>query len=80
LRGILFSGSLWVEALLWSRDCGLGFETVSRSEKGGIGLGLGPISLGLGTPGLGFGLGPIGLGLGLVCCQLATNPPKIVVI
>ena len=36
---------------LWSRDQGVGLETVSRPENHGLGLGL--------------GLGPYGLGLGL---------------
>jgi hypothetical protein len=58
---------------MWSRDHGLGLETVSRPENGGLGLGLETpgrglgLGLGLGTRGLGLGLGleTLGLGLGL---------------
>ena len=62
-------------AVMWSRDHGLGLETVSRPKNCGLGLGLGlgtlglGLGLGLGTPGLGLGLGlatpGLGLGLGL---------------
>ncbi len=38
---------------MWSRDHGLGLETVSRPENGG--LGLGTLGLGLGTRSLGLG-------------------------
>src|SRR5678815_4597963 len=47
---------------MWSRDRGLGLETVSRPKKGGLGLGLGLECTGLG---LGLGLERCGLGLGL---------------
>ena len=45
---------------LWSRDLGLGLETVSRPKNCGLGLGLG-----LGPCGLGLGLGLVTCGLGL---------------
>ena len=63
---------------MWSRDHGLGLETVSRPEKRGLGLGLGTaglgLGLGLGTPGLGLGvgLGTPGLGLGLGLAKLVS--------
>src|SRR5688572_26830332 len=48
--------------VMWSRDRGLGLETVSRPKKSGLGLGLGLDCTGLG---LGLGLEGCGLGLGL---------------
>ena len=39
-------------AVMWSRDRGLGLETVSRPKKCGLGLGLG-----LECAGFGLGLG-----------------------
>ena len=49
-------------SVMWSRDRGLGLETVSRPKKCGLGLGLGLECAGLG---LGLGLSRCGLGLGL---------------
>ena len=51
---------------MWSRDRGLGLETVSRPKKCGLGLGLGLecAGLGLGLERCGLGLKACGLGLG----------------
>src|ERR1043165_205366 len=44
-------------AVMWSRDRGLGLETISRPKKCGLGLSLECAGLGLGLKRCGLGLG-----------------------